>query len=130
MVVSFLTETVRFELFSRDVEASIAFFTRVLGFAAGGVDPSYAELRLGNVVIGLASVDGLPAGHPLRPRDGDERLGLGVEIVVETDDVDAAYRLAVDSGYGVSAELRERPWELRDFRVVSPDGYYVRVTSR
>lgn len=125
-----MTETVRFELFSRDVATSIRFFTDVLGFAASGNDPSYIELRLGSVVIGLAGVEGLPGGHPLRPRNGDERLGLGVEIVIETDDVDAAYGRALDSGYGVAAELRERPWGLRDFRVVSPDGYYVRVTSR
>ena len=100
------------------------------GSRPGGVDPSYAELRLGDVVIGLGHVGGLTDGHPLRPRDGDERLGLGVEIVIETDDVDAAYQRALASGYRLAGELGQRSWGLRDFRVVSPDGYYVRVTSR
>lgn len=125
-----MTETVRLELFSRDLEASLQFFTRALGFAAKAGDPSYTGLRLGNVVIGLAHVDGLPSLYPLRPRDGEERLGLGVEIVIETDDVDTAHRRALDSGYELASELRQRSWGLRDFRIVSPDGYYVRVTSR
>jgi uncharacterized glyoxalase superfamily protein PhnB len=34
----------------------------------------------------------------------------------------------VKAGYRLLEPLRERPWGLRDFRVVDPDGYYLRIT--
>jgi lactoylglutathione lyase len=45
-------------------------------------------------------------------------------------DVDAALEQVERAGFSVVELLRERPWGLRDFRVVDPDGYYVRVTTR
>ena len=54
--------------------------------------------------------------------------GAGVEIVLEIPDVDAAAEAAVEAGYRLAEPVRERPWGLRDFRVVDPDGYYLRIT--
>jgi lactoylglutathione lyase len=36
----------------------------------------------------------------------------------------------LDSGYTVFEPPQQRSWGLRDFRIVDPDGYYLRVTSR
>jgi len=121
--------TIRLELFADHVAPLRDFLERVLGFASSQGQPDYVELTLGDVTIGLGSVAGLPPGHPLRPASAGERKGLGVEIVIETDDVDAAYEHARASGFPVSAPLLQRPWGLRDFRVVAPEGYYFRVTS-
>ena len=55
----------------------------------------------------------LPHDHPIQCRAG-ERLGGGVEIVLEVDDTDAMYRHVVAQG-----------WQRSDL-----DGYYWRVTSR
>jgi hypothetical protein len=94
-------------------------------------EPGYCELKLGTVTIGLGPARSLPPNHPIRPGSTNERNGLGVEIVTEADDVDAAYQRADESdGYPVEIALGSRPWGLRDFRVVSPGGYYFRVTSR
>jgi uncharacterized glyoxalase superfamily protein PhnB len=79
-------------------------------------------------VIGIGLMPGLPDGHPIKRR-ADERAGIGVEIVLEVADVDAAYRRAVDAGARVHGPVQARPWGLRDFRLTDPDGYYVRVTS-
>jgi lactoylglutathione lyase len=122
--------TARLELFAHDVDALRDFFVRVLRFEVIQTSPSYTEIASGDVRIGLAPVAGLPAGHPLRPGEPSDRIGLGVEIVLETDDVDAFYRHVQATGYAVSLPLGARSWGLRDFRVVAPDGYYVRVTSR
>ena len=46
------------------------------------------------------------------------------------DDVDALHRRVLASGYPVFEPLQERPWGLRDFRIVDPDGYFLRITSR
>jgi lactoylglutathione lyase len=57
------------------------------------------------------------------------RRGLGVEIVIEVDDVDGWRDRVAASGHEILEPLQERPWGLRDFRISDPDGYYLRVTS-
>ncbi len=52
-----------------------------------------------------------------------------MEIVLEVDDIQACHQRAVESGYPLSKSLTVQPWGLTDFRLVDPDGYYVRVTS-
>ena len=58
------------------------------------------------------------------------RRGLGVEIVIEVDDVEGWCERVAASGHPILKPLQERPWGLRDFRISDPDGYYLRVTSR
>ena len=51
----------RLELFALDMEESIAFYTRVLGFELARHEPGdYASLRLGGVVLGIGPVAKLP----------------------------------------------------------------------
>ena len=122
----------RLELFALDMEASIAFYTRVLGFELARHEPGdYASLRLGGVVLGIGPVAKLPEEGGYFGRDiSAYRRGLGVEIVLEVDDVDGCHERVVDSGHPILEPLRDRPWGLRDFRVSDPDGYYLRITSR
>jgi uncharacterized glyoxalase superfamily protein PhnB len=42
----------------------------------------------------------------------------------------AVYPHVRSEGWPRSAELRRQPWGLTDFRLLDPDGYYWRVTSR
>jgi catechol 2,3-dioxygenase-like lactoylglutathione lyase family enzyme len=121
----------RLELFVADMDASIAFYRRVLGFALVRREADYASVRSGNVTLGLGPIAKLPTegSYFTRPRLAGDR-GVGVEIVLEVDDV-AAYRRRVEvSGYPVLDELQARPWGLTDFRIADPDGYYLRITSR
>lgn len=123
--------SIRFELFVRDMDTAIAFYTGVLGFGLIREDPEYSSLRRGGVVLGLGPVSKLPSEGGYFTRDMAElRRGLGVEIVLEVDDLDAYYSRVLASGYPIREPLRERPWGLRDFRVVDHDGYYLRITSR
>ncbi|MBX4974781.1 VOC family protein [Rhizobium lentis] len=116
------------ELFVQTPERSIDFYQRVLGFdVQGSVSPEYTMLRNGDAVIAINSRSVLSRDHPLRTEIGD-RVGLGVEIVLKVANVENAYRKAKESGWPLSA-LAMQPWGLRDFRLVDPDGYYVRVSS-
>jgi predicted enzyme related to lactoylglutathione lyase len=54
---------------------------------------------------------------------------VGVEIVLEVEDLAVAVDAVERAGYGLVEPPRERPWGLRDFRLADPDGYYVRVTT-
>ena len=119
------------ELFALDIEASIAFYSRVLAFELARHEPGdYASLRLGGVVLGIGPVAKLPEEGGYFGRDiATLRRGLGVEIVIEVDDVDGCYERVADSGHPILEPLQERPWGLRDFRISDPDGYYLRITS-
>jgi catechol 2,3-dioxygenase-like lactoylglutathione lyase family enzyme len=121
----------RLELFVADMERAIAFYRDVLGFKLLRRDPGYASVGHGDVVFGLGPIAKLPesGGYFTRPRLAQER-GLGVEIVLEVDDVRAAHAAVVGSGYPILEPLQERPWGLTDFRLADPDGYYLRITSR
>src|SRR5680860_1004259 len=110
----------RFEIFPADLDAAVDFYRRVLGFTVAAerrsADDPYVSLRRGTVQIGAAQRG---SGRPER-----RRPPTGVEIVLEVDDVDAERERVVAQGWPLDADLVDRPWGLRDFRVLDPDGYY------
>ncbi len=122
----------RLELFVEDIDASIDFYTNVLGFEVLREHPGdYASLRCGGVTFGVGSISKLPEEGGYFAREiASLRRGLGVEIVLEIDDVDGWYRHVSGSGHPVFEPPQGRPWGLRDFRIVDPDGYYLRLTAK
>lgn len=119
----------RLELFVISVQESKDFYTRILAFdevsyqAAG-----YSVFRKGDVQIALQARSQLPDDHPLKPLN-HERAGLGIEIVIEVDDLDAMYAHVQREKWPIADHLAERPWGSRDFRVVDPNGYYLRINE-
>ena len=101
----------RLELFALDMEASIAFYTRVLAFELARHEPGdYASLRLGDVVLGIGSVAKLPEEGGYFGREiATLRRRLGVEIVIEVDDVEGCQERVADSGHPIFEPLRDRP---------------------
>ena len=125
---------VRFELFVEDVQRSVAFYAATLGLQpAPDYDPrGYVPVSAGRLRIGLQRRSALPAGHHFRPAHFAGSRGVGVEIVVEVDDVDAAFAPAREAAVahgGQIEPLAARPWGQADFRLIDPDGYYLRITS-
>ena len=122
--------TLRLELFTDDLPTSLDFYRRVLGFEKGAEHPDgYTPLAKGAVRIALNLRSDLDEGRPIR-RTAHEQPGQGVEIVLEVDDIESMYQHVVSEKWPRSAELGHQPWGLTDFRVLDPDGYYWRVTSR
>lgn len=120
------------ELFVEDMDASVGFYTGVLGFEVSRGHPGdYVSLRCGNVTLGIGPIAKLPeeGGYFTREIASLPR-GLGAEIVLEVDDVDEWHRRVSGCGYPIFEPPQERPWGLRDFRIVDPDGYYLRLTAR
>jgi uncharacterized glyoxalase superfamily protein PhnB len=106
------------EVLERDATLRLELFTSRL-----------YSLAKGSVRIALNLHSELDEDHPIRIA-AHERPGRGVEIVLEESDVEAMYQHVVAEKWPRSAELRHQPWGLTDFRVLDPDGYYWRVTSR
>lgn len=120
----------RMELFVKDVRASARFYSEVLGFVSGEESDDYMSVRNGDASIGLGAIENLPDGHYLKPQSNQERKGGGVEIVLEVEGIEACYRSIMELGYPVHGALARRPWGATDFRIVDPDGYYIRLTEK
>ena len=54
--------------------------------------------------------------------------GYGVEIVIHVEDVEGMYTKVQDFAE-VTDKLMMLPWGLKDFRIVDPFGYYLRITE-
>ncbi len=124
--------SVRLELFVQDMDQAIAFYSPILGFEVLRREEDYASLRNGTFILGLGPIAKLPAesgGYFTRSRLQSAR-GLGVEIVLEVDDVHVKYEYVQSCGYPIEGPLQKRSWGLTDFRLVDPNGYYLRITSR
>jgi lactoylglutathione lyase len=119
--------TLRFEIFPDDLDATVDFYMRVLGFrlTADRRDErdEYVSLQRGSVRVGAA--------RRVVPDVRAARLPpAGVELVLEVDDVVAERDRVTAAGWPVAEDLQDRPWGLKDFRVLDPAGYYLRITDR
>ena len=117
--------TLRCEIFPADLDATIDFYQRVLGFQLTDDrrDEDYISLRRGTVQIGAVKTI-LPNASAAR------RPPAGVELVLEVDDVAAERDRVLAAGWPLDDDLCDQSWGLRDFRVLDPDGYYLRITNR
>lgn len=122
----------RLELFYDDAALAEArsFYVDVVGME---LDPASSDgfviLRLGAAQLDLNRVADLPADHYFRSEIATSRRGLGTEIVIEVDDVEALYADVASTDYPIESTLRRRSWGQTDFRIADPGGYYVRFTS-
>lgn len=121
-----MVESLRCEVFSADLDATLSFYVEVLGFRVARDERSavspYVALVRGQARVGAAS-------RPPVDDTGPRRPPVGVELVLEVDDVDLERARVDAAGWPVVDDLQPRPWGLRDFRVLDPDGYYWRITS-
>lgn len=115
--------TLRIELFPDDVDRFVDFYTRVLRFQLARHELHYAAVERGLIQVG--AVKAWSAADPKARRPPQ-----GVEIVIEVDDVDEEAAAVSEAGWPLDEPLTDQPWGLRDFRILDPDGYYVRLTSR
>jgi PhnB protein len=109
-----------------DIEASIAFYTRALGFEYGysmadeNGNTSLASVQLGDseILFGVLETLVAPEFHGVR--------GIGVQIYIELPDdidIDALYQQALAYGATITEEITDRAWGDRSFTLTDPDGY-------
>lgn len=99
----------RFELFVDNVELSVAFYGATLGFEPpeSWSPDGYVALRADVVVIDVQYHSKLPPGHHFGPSRLTGPRGVGIEIVVEVEDVHLAY-VRLMSGQIRSEQPRKR----------------------
>jgi predicted enzyme related to lactoylglutathione lyase len=118
--------SLRLEIFPADLNATVRFYVDLLGFAVAADRRAdarpYLALERDEVRIGAVAVPGGAAANRQPP--------TGVEIVLEVDYLHAERDRIRHAGWPIEEDIMRRPWGLQDFRVLDPDGYYLRFTSR
>lgn len=118
------------ELFVADVERSVAFY-EALGFERRRQRGDWVQLtRGGSLLVLQGDAHAVAGGHYFSPYIDRRPRGVGVEVVVEVDDIDALHAAARAHGIEIVRPLQLRRWQAWDFRVADPDGYFIRFTSR
>jgi len=117
-------------LYSRDLPRAVAFYSK-LGFVetfrtpATG-EPSHLELKLDNFALGIATIAAARDHHGLDPGNG-----RGIEIVVWTDDTDAALSELTAAGTRALAPAHDfLDGRLRAAWVADPDGNPIQLVQR
>lgn len=113
---------VRFVIAVHDLQKSAAFYRDVLGFSVHAIpDPGFLFFVSGACTIwaGLCP-DALP------PADlGDHAYFAYLEI----DDIDPYYDSVRAKGAKISKAIRDEPWGMREFGVVTADGHRIMFAS-
>jgi len=112
------------ELDCHDVASHIQFFEQVAGFELNRKDGNFVILRSPSGEVLLNGVGGKAPENPLRYQ------GSRVEIGIVVADLDKAFEQAKQQkGWTIQSGIARQPWNARDFRVYSPERYYMRITE-
>lgn len=117
-------------LYSRDLPRALAFYTK-LGFSEAFRYPKEGELEhvemlLDGFNLGIASVETATTNHGLVP-DVD---GQAMELVLWTDDTDAAFAQLVKEGARVLSEPHDWLDDLRLAWVADPDANPIQIVQK
>jgi catechol 2,3-dioxygenase-like lactoylglutathione lyase family enzyme len=118
-------------LYSNDLPRAVAFYQQ-LGFVetfrtpTQGA-PAHIELTLGTFTLGIATVEAARVIHGLRPQ-GE---GRWIEVVLWTDDTDAAVRALTAKGASLLSPAHDfLDGRLRSAWVADPDGNPIQLVQR
>jgi catechol 2,3-dioxygenase-like lactoylglutathione lyase family enzyme len=116
------------ELYVPDPAYYVRIFHGALGFEVVRDEGDFVELRSSRGLLLLNRFDDPDPGHPFEHyRQG--RCGLGVEIGIFCEDLEASWRRARQVEGCEVTEIVRQEWGMTDFRILTPHGYYLRVTT-
>lgn len=104
----------------------IDFYCGVLGFKLLRHEGTYVYLNRDNIFLGAVQNS---STESLEEKESYRRPQKGVEIVIEVDDLQRERDNIVGKGWKLDADIETQSWGLTDFRLVDPDGYYLRFTT-
>jgi uncharacterized glyoxalase superfamily protein PhnB len=113
-------------LYVQDVRKSLEFYNEVVGAQIVQV---HAEHEGGPFTLAILRIGGFTLMlHPQEPHAEeftDTRLGVGMHLQLQVDDVDLFYQHCLDQGamLSVSGEPSDQSWGWREFALRDPDGF-------
>ena len=117
------------ELYVEDVAHYVAIFRDALDFVVIDEEDDFVKLRASHGTVLLNATPRLPPSHPFAEYRAHSTRGMGVEIGFVTDDLEKARQAAMGLAGCVVSEVTHQEWGMSDFRILSREGYYFRVTT-
>jgi len=118
-------------LYTRDIEAGIAFYRDLLGFKETfrtplDGTPEHIEFQLNGFTLGLGTVEAARRVHGVEPSPGSPAMVL----VVWSDDVDRAYRELTAAGVPSLQPPHDTGNNNRNALLRDPDGNLVEIVAK
>ena len=113
-------------LWTKDLEATISFYTTVLGFTAQSNFPNFASLYKGDVEIMFI----VPQDEPEDCKDADNKEEffpkpqLTGSIFIFMNDVDELWNRIKDKA-NIKSAIENRAYLVRDFSILDDNGYEI-----
>lgn len=111
-----------------DLDASLDFYTRVLGLELGHRSGAFAQLRTGATRVALYERAAMAQtlGRPLRAPEPD---APGFELGFKVADCDAAHAELIARGARSAAPPTTRAWGQRTAYICDPDGHLIEIAQ-
>lgn len=118
------------EFFVNNIEKSVFFYRDLLKLELSQQGENSASFISDESYLLLTSFDVLEDSHYFK-KHNFTRMGGGVEFIIQTDQVEELYKsIKQKNPHSIESDLKQQTWGMTDFRVIDPDGYYIRVTSK
>lgn len=119
------------EIYVKSISFNIDFFTSVFGFIVVRDEGDFAELRLEDSILLLNESAGDVKGHVFHNKLNPSTNGIGVEIGLFVDNINLVYEKALTfKQFKSISALKKQDWGMTDFRILTNDSYYFRVTTK
>ncbi|HZS12997.1 MAG TPA: VOC family protein [Candidatus Dormibacteraeota bacterium] len=112
--------------FVESLDAGVGFYEGVLGQRLTKRTEHWAQFDCGSLTLGLYERAAMAANLGV----GEAELGSppgALELAFEVEDVDAAFRAALDAGARSFRPPEDRPWGERTGYILDPDGALVEL---
>lgn len=119
-------------LYVENVEATLAFYVKAFGFAQKFITPEkdYGELETGGTTLAFASYTVAEYnGISIEKRDAKSMFSP-FEITFVTDDIESAWKQAVEAGAMVVKEPAQKPWGQTVGYLRDMNGFLVEVCTK
>lgn len=118
-------------LYVEDVETTLAFYVKAFGFTQKFITPEkdYGELESGGTTLAFASYSVAEYNGISIEKPNSKNL-LPFEITFVVDDIESAWKQAVEAGAEIIKEPTQKPWGQTVGYLRDMNGFLVEVCTK
>ena len=117
------------EMFVADTATAVDYYRTLFDLSVHHQDGSFTELHGHGLRFNICGLDELPEHLASRSAEANRQVGSRVELCFVVSDIQEVFRRAVAMEAVVAEPIMERSWGRTDFRLVGPEGAYLRITT-
>jgi uncharacterized glyoxalase superfamily protein PhnB len=116
----------------RNVEASMDFYCRVLGFQRGQTVPEQAPYVFGIVTSGAVEIffndqKAVAAEHPAL---GNRPIGGALTLYIEVQGIEDLFKAVQQHGTKIMMPMKDQFYGMREFGMEDPEGWEITFAER